>query len=56
MGAPDFWNAAEKAQKHIAKLNGLKKTIGGLVAFNKRVDDAAVMIELIEASTRAEQE
>ncbi len=56
MGAPDFWNAAEKAQKHIAKLNGLKKTIGGLVAFNKRVDDAAVMIELIEASTPAEQE
>jgi peptide chain release factor 2 len=56
MGAPDFWNAAEKAQKHIAKLNGLKKMIGGLVAFNKRVDDAAVMIELIEASTPAEQE
>ncbi len=56
MGAPDFWNAAEKAQRHIAKLNGLKKTIAGLVAFNKRVDDAAVMIELIEASTPAEQE
>jgi peptide chain release factor 2 len=56
MGAPDFWNAADKAQKHIAKLNGLKKTIAGLVAFNKRVDDAAVMIELIEASTPAEQE
>jgi peptide chain release factor 2 len=56
MGAPDFWNSPDKAQKHIAKLNGLKKTIGGLVAFNKRVDDAAVMVELIEASTPAEQE
>ncbi len=56
MGAPDFWNSSEKAQKHIAKLNGLKKTIGGLVAFNKRLDDASVMVELIEAATPAEQE
>lgn len=56
MGAPDFWNNNERAQKHIAKLNGLKKTIGGLVAFNKRLDDAAVMIELIESATPAEQE
>ena len=56
MGAPEFWNNPERAQKHIAKLNGLKKTIGGLVAFNKRVDDAAVMIELIEMATPAEQE
>jgi len=56
MGDPTFWNLAEKAQKHIAKLNGLKKTIAGLVAFNKRLDDANVMVELIEASTPAEQE
>ncbi len=56
MGAPEFWNSPDKAQKHIAKLNGLKKTIGSLVAFNKRLDDAAVMVELIEASTPAEQE
>jgi len=56
MGAPDFWNNNERAQKHIAKLNGLKKMISGLVAFNKRLDDAAVMVELIEASTPAEQE
>jgi peptide chain release factor 2 len=56
MGAPDFWNTSEKAQKHIAKLNSLKKTIGGVVAFNKRLDDAAVMVELIEAATPAEQE
>src|SRR5690349_3779913 len=56
MGAPDFWDSNERAQKHIAKLNGLKKTIGGLVAFNKKLDDAAVMVELIEGATPAEQE
>ena len=56
MGAPDFWNNPERAQKHIAKVNGLKKTIGGLVAFHKRLDDVNVMVELIEASTPAEQE
>jgi peptide chain release factor 2 len=56
MGDPTFWDNNERAQKHIAKLNGLKKTIGGLVAFNKRLDDAAVMIELIEMASPAEQE
>ena len=56
MGDPTFWDSPDKAQKHIGKLNSLKKTIGGLVAFNKRLDDAAVMVELIEASTPAEQE
>ena len=56
MGDPAFWDNNERAQKHIAKLNGLKKTIGGLVAFNKKLDDAAVMVELIEMATGAEQE
>jgi peptide chain release factor 2 len=56
MGAPDFWNNSDKAQKHIAKLNSLKKMIGGLVAFNKKLDDAAVMVELIESAEKAEQE
>ncbi|WP_172830190.1 peptide chain release factor 2 [Opitutus sp. GAS368] len=56
MGAPEFWNNPDRAQKHIGKLNGLKKIIGGLVAFNKRLDDAAVMVELIESATPAEQE
>jgi len=56
MGAPAFWDNPERAQKHIAKVNGLKKTIAGVVSFNKRLDDAAVMVELIEASTPAEQE
>ena len=56
MGAPEFWTSSDRAQKHIAKLNGLKRTIAGLVAFNKRLDDAAVMVELIEAATPAEEE
>ena len=56
MGAPAFWNNSERAQKHIAKLNGLKRTISGLLAFHKRLDDAAVMVELIETASSAEQE
>ena len=56
MGAPEFWNNPERAQKHIAKLNTLKRTISGLVAFHKRLDDAAVMVELIESATPAEEE
>jgi len=56
MGAADFWGNPEKAQKHIAAVNTLKRTIGGLVAFNKRLDDAAVMVELIESATPAEEE
>ncbi len=56
MGAPDFWNNTEKAQKHIAQVNNLKRMIGGLVAFNKRLEDANLMVELVEAATPAEQE
>ena len=56
MGEPGFWDAPDRAQKHIAKVNGLKRIISGLVTFNKRVDDATVMVELIEASSPAEQE
>jgi peptide chain release factor 2 len=56
MGAPGFWDNPDKAQKHIGLVNGLKRTIAGLVAFNKRLDDASVMIELIESATPAEAE
>lgn len=56
MGAPEFWNNSERAQKHIAQVNNLKRTIGGLVAFNKRIDDAALMVELIESASPAEQD
>jgi peptide chain release factor 2 len=56
MGDPTFWDNNERAQKHIGKLNGLKRTIGGLVAFNKKLEDAAVMVELVEAAEPAERE
>jgi peptide chain release factor 2 len=56
MGDPAFWDNNERAQKHIGKLNGLKRTIGPLVEFNKRVVDLDVMIELIEMASDAEKE
>lgn len=56
MGAPGFWDNNERAQKHIAKLNGLKRAILPVAAFQKKIDDAAVMIDLIEAASPAEQE
>ncbi|MFI5337912.1 MAG: peptide chain release factor 2 [Opitutales bacterium] len=56
MGAPGFWDNPERAQKHIARLNGLKRTIGGLLGFHRKLDDAAVMVELIESAGPSEQE
>jgi peptide chain release factor 2 len=56
MGAPTFWDNNERAQKHIGKLNGLKRAITGTVAFQKKVDDAAVMVELVETAGAGEQE
>ncbi len=54
--APNFWGNAERAQKHIAKLNGRKRAIGGLVAFSRKLEDAGVMVELIAGAAGAEQE
>lgn len=56
MGAPEFWDNNERAQKHIGKLNGLKKTIGPVVDFRKRIGDVDVMLELIEAGSEAEKD
>lgn len=56
MGAPTFWDNQIAAQKHIAKVNGLKRAIGGLVEFNKRLGDVDVMRELVEAAAGDEQE
>ena len=56
MGAPGFWDNNERAQKHIAKLNSLKRAVLPVVAFQKRVDDTAVMVELVEAADGAERE
>ncbi|HWL16595.1 MAG TPA: peptide chain release factor 2 [Opitutus sp.] len=56
MGAPTFWDNNDRAQRHITKLNGLKKAVLPVVAFQKRVEDLDVMVELIEAATDAERE
>ena len=56
MGAPTFWDNSERAQKHIAKLNGLKKSVLPVVAFQRKVDDVGVMTELVEAAEGTEQE
>jgi len=56
MGVPTFWDNNERAQKHIAKLNGLKRAIAGVVAFTKKRDDAAVMVELVAAAGPGEED
>jgi peptide chain release factor 2 len=56
MGVPDFWNNNERAQKHIGKLNGLKKAVLPVVAYQKKLDDIAVMLELITGEDAAAQE
>ncbi|HQF39802.1 MAG TPA: peptide chain release factor 2 [Opitutaceae bacterium] len=56
MGAPSFWDNQERAQTHIAKLNGLKRAVLPVVAFQKKVDDLGVMLELVEAASPEEKE
>jgi peptide chain release factor 2 len=56
MGAPTFWDNQERAQAHIAKLNGIKRAVLPAVAFQKKVEDIDVMLELVGAASPAEQE
>jgi peptide chain release factor 2 len=56
MGAPAFWDNNERAQKHIAKLNVLKRSVLPVIAFQKKVDDTDVMLELVEALDGADRE
>jgi peptide chain release factor 2 len=56
MGAPAFWDNNERAQKHIAKLNTLKRSVLPVIAFQKKVEDTDVMLELVEASDAADRE
>jgi peptide chain release factor 2 len=56
MGAPDFWSNNERAQKHIGKLNALKKAVLPVVAFQKKIDDLGLMLELIAGEDAAAQE
>jgi len=56
MGSPTFWDNNDRAQKHIAKLNGMKKAILPVVAYQKKIEDVGVMIELVEAAEGAEKD
>ncbi|MEY4939867.1 MAG: hypothetical protein RIQ93_1602 [Verrucomicrobiota bacterium] len=56
MGSPTFWDNPDRAQKHIGKLNALKKAVLPVVAFQKKVDDVAVMVELVDAASPGERE
>jgi peptide chain release factor 2 len=56
MGAPAFWDNNERAQKHIAKLNVLKRSVFPVIAFQKKVDDTDVMLELVEALEGGDRE
>ncbi|HEY0944597.1 MAG TPA: peptide chain release factor 2 [Opitutaceae bacterium] len=56
MGEPAFWDNNERAQKHIAKLNALKRAVLPVVDFQKKLGDVDVMLELIEAGSDAEKE
>jgi peptide chain release factor 2 len=56
MGDPAFWDNNERAQKHIAKLNVLKRSVLPVVAFQKKVDDVGVMMELVDTAEGAEKE
>ena len=56
MAEPGFWDNNERAQKHIGKLNSLKRAVLPVVAFQKKVDDIGVMQELVEAASAAERE
>ncbi|HTO04295.1 MAG TPA: peptide chain release factor 2 [Opitutus sp.] len=54
MGAPGFWDNNDRAQKHISKLNLLKRRTLPIVAFQKKVDDLDVMVELAETASSGE--
>ena len=56
MGDPKFWDSPDKAQKHIAKLNGLKRIVQPIVAYQKKVGDLPVMLEMIDLAEGAERE
>jgi len=56
MAVPGFWDNNERAQKHIAKLNGLKRAVLPVSAYRRKVEDLEVMRELVETASPAERE
>jgi peptide chain release factor 2 len=56
MAASDFWNSQEKARTVIDEANSIKRKLDPLASVTKKVDDLAVLIELTEAESEAQQE
>jgi peptide chain release factor 2 len=56
MAAPGFWDSNDRAQKHIAKLNGLKRAVLPVVDFHRKLTDVDVMRELLDAASEAEKD
>ncbi|MEI6589501.1 MAG: peptide chain release factor 2 [Verrucomicrobiota bacterium] len=56
MGSPGFWDNNDRAQKHIIKLNTLKRTILPLVAYKKKLEDVSIMVELAEGADAKEKD
>jgi len=48
MAQEGFWNNQNQARATIARVNLLKRTVGGVVDYTKKVDDAEVMAELLD--------
>jgi peptide chain release factor 2 len=46
--APDFWNAADRAQKVLREQAQLKSTVDGYDGLGKQLEDAGVLIELAD--------
>ncbi len=50
MGRQGFWDSPEKARTTIAEANRLKRSYESLIAYRKKIEDAEVMLELIDES------
>ncbi|TAG33725.1 MAG: PCRF domain-containing protein, partial [Verrucomicrobia bacterium] len=55
MGAASFWDNNERAQKHIGKVNVLKRSVLPVNAFRKKIGDLDALLELIEVGSADEQ-
>ena len=53
MGAPDFWDDNDRAQKTIADLNAIKSVVDQFQGFSNEFDDLQVMVELEEEESDA---
>ncbi len=50
MAREGFWNEQNKARGVIAKANLLKKTVGAVVDFHKKIEETELMAELLDES------